>query len=60
MKSLYIQALALEMLLEAIDDRIFTNRLERLKPPKVIDADNITDKLWVISTAEFLSQLYKI
>lgn len=41
----YRQAMALEMLLAALDDRIFTERLAGLKTPKGVDADVIENLL---------------
>lgn len=41
----YKQAMALEMLLAALDDRIFTERLAGLKTPKGVDADAIENLL---------------
>lgn len=41
----YRQAMALEMLLRALDDRIFTERLAALRTPKGVDAEAIDDLL---------------
>ena len=45
MKEYYQQAMALEMLLTSLDDRIFTERLAGLKMPKGVDVEGITDGL---------------
>ncbi len=44
-EALYKQALALEMVLDALDDRVFSNRLERLRTPKGIDTESIEQSL---------------
>ena len=41
----YKQAMAIEMLLAALDDQIFTERLAGLKMPKGVDAESIDDLL---------------
>ena len=44
-QGLYQESVALEMVLEALDDRVFSDRLERIKTPKGVDAEAITDML---------------
>ena len=41
----YRQAVAIEMLLAALDDRIFTERFAGLKTPKGVDVEAIEDLL---------------
>ena len=45
LEAYYQQGMALEMVLDALDDRVFSNRLERLRTPKGVDAEAISDKL---------------
>ena len=45
LEAYFQQGMALEMVLDALDDRVFSNRLERLRTPKGVDAEAITDKL---------------
>ena len=45
LEAYYQQGMALEMVLDALDDRVFSNRLERLKTPKGVNVEAITDKL---------------
>ncbi len=45
LEAYYQQGMALEMVLDALDDRVFSNRLERLKTPKGIDTESIEQSL---------------
>ena len=45
LEAYFQQGMALEMVLDALDDRVFSNRLERLRTPKGVDGEAITDKL---------------
>ena len=45
LEAYFQQGMALEMVLDALDDRVFSNRLERLRTPKGVDAEAISDKL---------------
>ena len=45
LQGLFRESVALEMVLEAFDCRVFSDRLERLKAPKGVDVEAITDML---------------
>ena len=45
LEAYYQQATALEIVLDALDDRVFSNRLERIKTPKGVDFDAVTDQI---------------
>ena len=45
LEAYYQQATALEIVLDALDDRVFSNRLERIKTPKGVDAEGVNESL---------------